>query len=146
MLDVSTYQAPSAIVKQPTTPVINGPGHRALKRLTKSQRAAYAVAVLRGEVGLQPTLNVVAAAVGVSITYIGYALKLSSGELRLVRLGKLTLADLKPAAAAPEPAKAELTVEDIADWWWSAPDVDRAAVIGRVGVAPVWDALAKNLV
>jgi hypothetical protein len=145
MLDTLTYQVPTPIVKQSTVPVINGQGRRSLKYLTKSQRAAFAVAVLRGEVGLQPTLHVVSRALDVSITYIETASKFSPAELREVRQGRLTLGDLKPAAT-PEPRKPAVTPDDIATWWWSASEADRAAVVGKVGVAPVWDALERNLV
>jgi hypothetical protein len=146
MLDMLPYQVPTSIVKQSKAPVINGPGHRGFKRLTKSQRAAFAVAVLRGEVGLQPTLGITSRALGVSITYIEAASKLSPEQLRRVRQGKVALADLKPAAAAPTPVKAEMTVADVAGWWWTASDADRAAVVGKVGVTSTWDALVKHLV
>jgi predicted aconitase len=62
--------------------LINGPGQRALKHLTKSQRAALAVAVIRGEANLRPTLGVVSKALEVSIPYIEAALKLSPEQLR----------------------------------------------------------------
>jgi hypothetical protein len=144
MLDTLNYQTPSTIVKQPSVPVINGQGRRSLKYLTKSQRAAFAVAVLRGEAGLQPTLHVVSRALDVSITYIETASKLTPAELRQVRHGNATLGDLKPTAT-PEPRKPAVTPDDIATWWWSASEADRAAVVGKVGVAPVWDALATHL-
>jgi hypothetical protein len=144
MLDTLTsYQVPA---KQSTVPVINGQGHRAFKHLTKSQRAALAIAVIRGEAGLQATRSVVSRVLDVSIPYITAASKLSPEQLREVRQGKMTLADFKPAAAAPAPVKAEMTAEGVATWWWEASEAERAAVVGTIGVAPVWDALAKNLV
>jgi hypothetical protein len=145
MLDATTYRSSSAIVKQPAVPLINGPGRRALKHLTKSQRAALAVAVTRGEVGLQPTLGVVSRALGVPRTYIETAAKLSPDQLRQVRQGWCTLANLKPATP-PTPIKTAMTPDDVAAWWWTASEADRAAVVGKVGVVSTWDALAKNLV
>ena len=146
MLDTLTYPVPTTIVKH-TAAVrpVNGHGRRAFKHLSKSQRAALAVAVMRGEASLQPTLDVVSRALGVSRTYVETAARLSSAQLRDVRQGKVTLAGLKPATA-PEPVKAEMTVEDVAGWWWTASEADRAAVIGKVGVTSTWDALAKHLV
>jgi hypothetical protein len=145
MLDSLTYSTPTTNVKYTTAvPPVNGHGRRAFKHRSKSQRAALAVAVMRGEAGLQPTLAVVSRALDVSITYIETASKLTPEELRQVRQGKVTLAGLKPPA--PELVKAEITVEDVAGWWWTASDADRAAVVGKVGVTSTWDALEKHLV
>jgi hypothetical protein len=143
MLDTLTYSVPPTVVKVPVRPV-NGHGRRAFKHLSKSQRAALAVAVIRGEAALQPTLRVVSGALNVSITYIGAALKLTPDQLRQLRWGYLTLADFKPAAA-PEPVKAEMTVEEVADWWGSASETDRAAVVSQIGIAPLWDKIAETL-
>ena len=49
MLNTSTYSVPVTSVKQLPSPPINGQGHPAFERLSKSQRAALAVAVIRGE-------------------------------------------------------------------------------------------------
>jgi hypothetical protein len=143
MLDQLTYQVPTETVKHTAVRPVNGHGRRAFKHLSKSQRAALAVAVIRGEASLQPTLAVVSRALDVSITYVETAAKLSPEELRQVRQGKVTLAGLKPPV--PEPVKAEITVEDVAGWWWTASDADRAAVVGKVGVTSTWDALEKHL-
>jgi hypothetical protein len=131
MLDQLTYQPFSTIVKH-TTAVrpVNGHGRRAFKHLSKSQRAALAVAVVRGEASLQPTLDVVSRALDVSRTYVETAAKLSSEQLRQLRQGKVTLADLKPVA--PGPVKPAITPDDIAGWWWSASEADRAAVVGTI--------------
>ena len=70
-MDVLTSYRPfSAAVKPLPAPPVNGRGRPAIERLTKSQRAALGVAVLRGEACLRPTLKVVARALGVSATYI----------------------------------------------------------------------------
>ena len=146
MLDTLTYQPSSAIVKQAISPrLVNGRGQPNFRKLSKSQRAVLAVAVIRGEAALQPTLRVVSGALNVSITYIEAALKLTPEQLRQVRWGYLKLADFKPAVA-PEPVKAEMTIDDVASWWTSASETERAAVVGKIGVTSAWDALAKNLV
>ena len=143
MLDMTTYKLP--VATKATAPAVNGQGRPAFANLTKSQKAALGVAVIRGEASLRPTLGVVAAALDVSVTYIEYALKLSPEQLRLVRQGRLTLADTKPAAT-PKPRKPAVTLDDIATWWCSASEAEHAALIGRVGVVSTWDALEKNLV
>ena len=84
-------------VKPAAAPPINGQGRPAFERLSKSQRAALAVAVLRGEATLRPTLQVVARALQVSTTYIEMALKLPPEQLRQLRRGELTLAETKSA-------------------------------------------------
>jgi hypothetical protein len=63
----STGQPPSTGVKQPAGSPINGQGRPAFKKLTKSQKAALAVAVIRGEASLRPTLEVVSKALNVSV-------------------------------------------------------------------------------
>lgn len=90
----STGQLPFTSVKPPAPPV-NGSGQPAFKNLTKSQRAALAVAVIRGEAGLRPTLQVVAKALGVSVTYVEAAQKLPPEQLRQLRRGELTISELK---------------------------------------------------
>lgn len=143
MLDTLTYSAPPTVVKVPVRPV-NGHGRRAFKHLSKSQRAALAVAVMHGEASLQPTLAVMSRALDVSITYIETASKLTPEELRQVRQGKVTLAGLKPPA--PAPVKSKTTLEDVAAWWRSASETDRAAVVSEIGIAPLWDKIAETLV
>ena len=137
MLNVSPYQASTTSVKQLAAPVVRD--RRAFRHLTKSQRAAVAVAILRGEVKLQPTLQAVARVLDVSATYVGMAGKLSPEQLYRVRKGWLAIPRIRPKA------KREVSPDDVAAWWESASDAERAAVIDRIGVTPVWDALAKNL-
>jgi hypothetical protein len=142
MLDGTTYRLPSATVKQPAGPLINGPGQRALKHLTKSQRAALAVAVIRGEANLRPTLGVVSKALEVSIPYIEAAMKLPPERLRQLRRGGLTVSETKSAPEAPKPPT---TMADVVAWWLTASPAEHAAVVGAVGVATPWDAIAAHL-
>jgi hypothetical protein len=128
---LATYQASFTDVKQSAAPPINGQGRPAFERLTKSQRVALAVAVMRGEANLRPTLKVVARALEVSATYIEQAARLSPEQLRQVRRGELTLAELKPAPDAPKPAT---TLADVVAWWLTASEAEHAAVVGSVGV------------
>ena len=100
--------------------------------------------MIRGEAALQPTLRVVSGALNVSITYIKAALKLTPEQLRQIRWGYRTLADFKPVVV-PEPIKAETTLEDVAAWLANASETERTVVVGKVGVAPMWDAIAKQL-
>ena len=97
-----------------------------------------------GRPACSPTLSVVSRALDVSVTYVEAASKLSATELRQLRQGKLTLADFKPVA--PASVKAKMTVDDVVDWWGTASESDRVAVVGKNGVTSTWDALAKHLV
>ena len=143
MLDVTTYRPPCTTVnKQSTAPLINGPGRRAFKHLTKSQRAALAVAVIRGEAGLRPTLGVVSKALEVSVPYIEVAMKLSPEQLRQLRRGELTVSKTKSAPDAPKPPT---TMADVVAWWLTASETEHAAVVGSVGVTSAWDAIESHL-
>jgi hypothetical protein len=137
-----TYPLPVAGVKQPAASPINGQGRPAFERLTKSQRAALGVAVMRGEASLRPTLKVVARALGVSTTYIEQAARLSPEQLRQVRRGELTISETKPAPDAPKPAT---TLADVVAWWLAASETERAALVGSVGVVSPWHAIEANL-
>ena len=140
-MDALTYPLPTISVKPPAPP-INGPGRPAFKRLTKSQLAALAVAVLRGEKTLRPTVWLVSKALGVSTPYIETAMKLSPEQLRQMDRGELTIPQVKPAPEAP---KAPTTMADVVAWWLAASEAEHAAVIGSVGVATPWDAIAAHL-
>jgi hypothetical protein len=140
-MDTLTYPLPATSVKVPAAP-INGQGRRAFKHLTKSQRAALGIAVMRGEASLLPTLQVVARALEVSATYIEQAARLSPEQLRQVRRGELTLADVKPA---PETRKPPTTLADVVAWWLIASEAEHAAVVGSVGVASPWRAIEAHL-
>jgi hypothetical protein len=142
MLDATTYRLPSTTVKQPPAPLINGPGRQAFKHLTKSQRAALAVAVIRGDAGLLPTLGVVSKALGVSIPYIEAAARLSPEQLRQLRRGELTISETK---SAPETLKPQTTLADVMTWWRTADAAEHAAVVGSVGVVTPWHAIEANL-
>jgi hypothetical protein len=142
MLDTLTYSPPSANVKQRAAPTINGRGRRAFKHFTKSQRAALAVAVIRGEAGLRPTLGVISRALGVSVPYIEAALKLPPEQLRRLRRGELTVSETKSAPEAPKPPT---TLADVTAWWLTASETEHAAVVGSVGVASAWDAIEAHL-
>jgi hypothetical protein len=144
MLDATTYAVPALKVKPsaPPPPPINGQGRPAFERLTQSQKAALGVAVIRGEAGLKPTLKVVARALGVSVTYIEAAARLSPELLRQVRRGELTLAELKPA---PETPKSATSLADVVAWWLTASEAEHAAVVGSVGVASPWRAIEAHL-
>jgi hypothetical protein len=141
MLHDPTYKPSTTIVKVPVLPV-NGQGRPALKRLTKSQRAALAVAVIRGEAGLKPTLPVVSRALDVSVTYIEMAARLSPEQLRQLRRGEIALAELKPT---PKTGKPLTTLADVVAWWLTASEAEHAAVVGGVGVASAWDAIEPHL-
>jgi hypothetical protein len=84
----------------------------------------------------------VARALGVSVTYIEMAARLAPHQLRQVRRGELTLAELTPA---PDSHKAPITLDDVIAWWMSASDADHAAVVSRVGVVSPWHAIEANL-
>jgi hypothetical protein len=148
MLDVSTaYMSPIPDVKplpaplKPPAPPINGQGRPAFERLTKSQRAALGVAVMRGEASLLPTLKVVAGALGVSVTYLEAAMKLAPQELRQLECGELTLAEEKSAEAPKSPT----SLTDVVAWWLTASEAERAAVVGIVGIGSAWDAIEAHL-
>ena len=140
MLDALTYKSPIPIVK-PLAPPVNGQGKPAIERLTKSQRAALGVAVMRGEARLRPTLKVVSGALGVSTTYLEAAMKLPPQELRQLERGELTLAEVK-SAPAPKPPT---TMADVVSWWLTASEAEHAAVVGSVGVVSPWHAIEANL-
>jgi hypothetical protein len=137
-----SYRLPFASVKPLPASPVNGQGRPAVERLSKSQRAALGVAVMRGEASLRPTLKVVARALGVSATYIEAAARLSDEQLRQLRRGELTLADLKPAPEAPKPPT---TFSDVVAWLLTCSQAERAAVVGSVGVATTWDAIESHL-
>jgi hypothetical protein len=141
MLHDPTYNPSTTIVKVPVLPV-NGQGRPALTRLTKSQKAALAVAVIRGEASLKPTLDLVARALGVSTTYVETAAKLSPDQLRQLRRGELTLADVKPVPETPKPPT---TLAEVVAWWLTASEAEHAAVVGSVGVASPWRAIESHL-
>jgi hypothetical protein len=143
MLEALTYKSPISDVKQSTGALVNGPGQPAFRRWSKSRRAAFAVAVLRGEVELRPTLHVVAKALDVSVTYVKAERNLSPEQLNQVRKGWVTLTDLKPNLSRKD---RPIDFDAVIAWWKAASDSERAAVVARVGVTSTWDALASNLV
>jgi hypothetical protein len=138
----ATYQPPAINVKQSAAPPINGRGRPAFKNLTKSQRAALAVAVIRGEAGLLPTLGVVSKALEVSVPYIEAAGKLPPEQLRQLRRGELTISETKSVPDAPKPPT---TLADVVAWWLTASEAEHAAVVGRVGVVSPWRAIEAHL-
>ena len=76
------------------------------------------------------------------VTYIETASRLSPEQLRQVRRGELTLAELKPVPETPKPPT---TVGDVVAWWLTASEAEHAAVVGSVGVTSAWDAIAPHL-
>jgi hypothetical protein len=114
---------------------------RIYKRLSKSEKAALAVDLMRGHATLRPTLAVISKALGISVTYIEAAAHLSPDQLRQVRDGALTISEVLSTSVNAEP----ITPNDIVAWFRDASDGERAAVVAEVGVMPVWDAIAMNL-
>jgi hypothetical protein len=136
MLDVLQYTFPTKTVK-PLPAVIDGGTYRSL---TKSQKAALGVEIMRGRASLRPTYEVVARALGVSVSYVSVAARLTPDQLHRVHAGTLTISELISTTPAPV-----ITTNDIVDWFKDASEGERAAVVAEVGVAPVWDAIAANL-
>jgi hypothetical protein len=69
-------------------------GH-SLRGMTKSQKAAVGVSLLRGVFGRRFTTKIAAVAVGVSAAYVARALALSPDDLQAVKLGQKTLQDIR---------------------------------------------------
>jgi hypothetical protein len=93
-----SYPTPVVSVKPPV-PTIDG---HTCAGLTKSQRAVLAAQILAGAANLRPTIKIVAAAVGVSPTYVMQAARLSQSAQWRVRHGAVSLREL----TAPERFKA----------------------------------------
>jgi uncharacterized protein (UPF0262 family) len=89
MLDrTSTYTSPRPLSSDGTQV-----DRLSYRRMTKSQRAALAVNVIRGILTLRPTMRVVAAAMKVCPDYVARAKALSPPELQALRLGQRTLSN-----------------------------------------------------
>jgi hypothetical protein len=95
MLDrTRDYNFPTALSITPPAPPAKMVDGHTFGRLTQSQKAAEGVLAMRGEVQLRPTIKAVAAAIGVSTTYVAKAARLMPRELHQLRTGAKTMQQL----------------------------------------------------
>jgi len=94
---------------------LNGRGIKR-RKLTPEERVELAADIAMGEVHVTPSLKLAAAATGVSVTDLRNELKEREGAHRIAAIS-------------------------IA--WDNATDREREAAIGLIGVADVWDVIAK---
>jgi hypothetical protein len=98
-------------------------GHKLARNgYSKSQRAAFAAYVVRGELDFtRPTLKQLAKLFNVSVPYIQKALTASDYDLAMVRLGIKEIADIPPSTA------------------------ELKRTISRAGIEPTWQALCDQI-